>query len=91
MKLGRDYIKMGWHTCCISLFDVRDPVKRIQALESVAKGELDRCLIPEGKESDDQDQNEEPDEQEDEDEKDVLDIMKERQYGTAKGCLLLLF
>jgi hypothetical protein len=62
-------------------------VKRIQALESVAKGELDRCLIPEEKESHDQDHNqdEDPEDQEDEDEKDVLDSMKERQYGTRKS------
>lgn len=83
MSEGRDYIKFGWHTCCVSLFDVHDAVKRIEVLESVAKGELDaNGFVPEGTE--DEEKGEESDHEEDE-ERDELDVMKERRFGTRKS------
>jgi DNA segregation ATPase FtsK/SpoIIIE-like protein len=85
MKEGREYIKTGWHTCCVSLFDVYDPVKRAQVVEIVAKGELEaKGFVPEGKEEKEE-ENEEESEHEEDEEKDVLDVMKERQYGTRKS------
>jgi hypothetical protein len=46
MKAGREYIKMGWHTCCTSLFDVHDAVKRAAVVEEVARGGLDAVFVP---------------------------------------------
>ena len=46
MEAGREYIKMGWHTCCTSLFNVHDADKRAVALEEVAKGTLDAIFVP---------------------------------------------
>ena len=83
LKQGRQFIKVGWHTCCVSLFDVHDQVKRLQVVEEVAKDELDRALVPAESEKDgDQDSGSSEDEDED---KDVLDVMKVRQFGTRKG------
>ena len=81
MKLGRDYNKMGWHSCCGSLLNVHDVVKRLQVVEEVALGMLDKSLIPE-----DADLEEQAAESEEEDEgKDELDVLKERQYGSRKS------
>jgi hypothetical protein len=61
-------------------------VKRIQALESVAKGELDRAFVPETEEqSEELQEAENNDESDEEDSKDVLDLMKERQFGTRRS------
>lgn len=80
---GRDYIKMGWHTCCRSLFDVLDPVKRAEAVESAAKGELQvNGVVPEGTEQEEEDDESDHDEDE---EKDELDVMKERRFGSRKS------
>lgn len=85
MKEGRDYIKMGWHTCCVSLFDVHDLVKRMQVVEAVVKGELDaKGFVPKESEEGEEEEGDESDHEEDE-EKDVLDVMKERQFGTRKS------
>lgn len=83
LKEGRAFIKVGWHTCCLSLFDVHDQTKRLQAVEEVAKDELDRALVPLQSEQDgDYSSSDEEDEDE---EKDELDIMKERQFGSRKS------
>jgi hypothetical protein len=83
MKEGRAYIKMGWHTCCVSLFNVHDPIKRQQAVEEVARGDLERTFVPDLAE--DLDEYKSDEEEEEDEEKDVLDIMKERQFGTRKS------
>lgn len=81
MKQGRDYIRMGWHTCCLSLFNVNNVVKRLQVVEEVALGKLERSFIPEQtKEAVEQES-----ESEEEEQKDELDVMKERQYGSRKS------
>jgi hypothetical protein len=83
MKEGRDYIKFGWHMCCITHFNMLDPVKRLQVVESVAKGEFEaRGYIPPGDEKEEADSEPESDE---DDEKDELDIMKQRQHGERKS------
>lgn len=83
LKQGRAFIKVGWHTCCLSLFNVHDQVKRLQAVEEVAKAELDRALVPEGDEPDGDYSSSE--EEEEDEEKDELDVMKERQFGTRRS------
>jgi hypothetical protein len=80
---GREYIKTGWHTCCTSLFNVRDPIKRAQVVEAVARGELEGAFVPNQSETA-SDSSDSEGEEEDED-KDVLDVMKERQYGKRKS------
>jgi hypothetical protein len=83
LKDARDFIKVGWHTCCVSLFNVHDTVKRLQVVEEVAKEELDRAHVPEESEQDGADQSSSSEEEDEE--KDALDIMKARQYGSRKS------
>jgi DDE superfamily endonuclease len=80
LKQGREFIKVGWHTCCVALFNVHDQTKRLLVLEEVLKDELDRAFVP----AESEDAAESSSEEEDED-KDELDIMKERQFGRRKS------
>jgi hypothetical protein len=82
MQHGSALIKVGWHTCCVSLFNVHDDAKRVQVLEEVAKNELDRAFVPEEEEKEENYSSSSSDE---DDEKDVLDVMKERQYGVRRS------
>jgi hypothetical protein len=82
--VGRQYIQMGWHTCCVSLFDVHDPVKRVMVMEEVLLKELEAMVIPEETEEIDEEADDDDEEDEDDD-KDQLDVMKERAYGTRKS------
>ena len=90
MEAGREFIKMGWHTCCTSMFDVHNVVKRTAVVEEVARGGLDATFVPvrggaqEELEEDAAPVSEESDGESD-DEKDVLDVMKERQYGHRRS------
>jgi hypothetical protein len=85
MQPGRDYIKMGWHTCTLSLFNVLDPVKRSIAVEAHGRGELDAAYVPNGKELDEPESESDDEDDEEADDKDVLDIMKARQYGARRS------
>lgn len=85
MREGSALIKVGWHTCCLSLFNVHDVAKRVQVLEEVAKNELDRAFVPEETEQDGNLSSSSDDDDDDDDEKDVLDVMKARQYGSRKS------
>lgn len=85
MKQGRDYIKMGWHTCCLSLFNVNDVVKRLQVVEEVALGKLEGSFVP-AQAEDSEEAAEHESEAEEDEEKDELDVMKERQYGSRKSA-----
>ena len=82
MSAGRDYIKSGWHTCCTSLFNVRDAAKRAQEVEAVARGEFEGTHVPVKAEEEVESGSDGEDEDE---EKDVLDVMKERQYGKRRS------
>ena len=82
MSAGRDYIKSGWHTCCTSLFNVRDAAKRAQVVEAVARGEFEGTHVPVKAEEEVESGSDGEDEDE---EKDVLDVMKERQYGKRRS------
>lgn len=85
VEKGRPFVKMGWHTCCVSLFDVLDPAKRVQAVEESARGEIEAAaFIPAEEEQEVEAEDELTDDEEDE-EKDELDVMKERQYGSRKS------
>jgi hypothetical protein len=67
-------------TCCISLFNVHDAAKRALVVEAAAKGEFESTFVPD--KSEDVDSG--SDGEEEDEEKDVLDVMKERQYGKRK-------
>jgi len=88
MKGGRDYIRTGWHTCCISLYNVLDAAKRMATVEEAARGELNaQAFVPQESEDADADVEAE-DEWDGEDEieqQDELDLMKARQYGARKS------
>jgi hypothetical protein len=80
LQQGRAFIKVGWHTCCVALYNVHDQAKRLLVLEEVLKDELDRSFVPAESEAADESSSSEEDE-----DKDVLDVMKERQFGARKG------
>jgi hypothetical protein len=86
---GQQYIKFGWHSCCVSLFNVFDLERRQLIVEQAARGEFEAVFVPKKKkELDMDDELEEPADSSDEesdDERDVLDVMKERQYGTRRS------
>jgi hypothetical protein len=81
---GRNYVKMGWHTCCVSLFNVFDAAKRAQTVEEAARGEIEAAAFIPAEEEVDSVSDSEPDDEDDED-KDELDVLKERQYGSRKS------
>ena len=76
---------MGWHTCCLSLFNVLDPIKRQQAVEEIARGELEANWVPGVAEVEDESAQESDSDNEEDEVKDVLDILKERQFGARKS------
>jgi hypothetical protein len=87
MKDGRDYIKMGWHSCCVSLFDVHDQAKRVTVVEAASRDEfVAKAFVPEGEEGKEDDYDTEESDHEEDEEKDELDVMKERQFGTRKSA-----
>jgi len=47
-------ILQGWGKCVVSLFDVHDPLKRMDAMREVAQQELDPAVEPEGDEPDEE-------------------------------------
>ena len=83
MEKGRAYVKMGWHSCCVSLFNVLDPIKRAQAVEEAARGEIEAAAFIPAEEE--QEAEDEPSEDEEDEDKDELDVMKQRQYGSRKS------
>jgi hypothetical protein len=46
MLAGRQYIKMGWHTCCTSLYNVWSPEKRVAVVEEVLRKEFEGDYVP---------------------------------------------
>lgn len=87
MKHGRDFIKMGWHTCVVSLYNVHDPKMQQAARREVELQELDAHFVPQEVELQGEYESEsdiESDHEEDE-MKDELDIMRERQYGSRRS------
>jgi len=84
VEKGRNFVKTGWHTCCVSLFNVHDAAKRVQAVEEAARGEIEAtAFIPTEEEMETEEQPSDDDEEDEE--KDELDVMKERQYGSRKS------
>ena len=88
MTAGRQYIKTGWHTCCVSMYDIWQPEKRVAVTEEVLRKEFNAEHVPlrapnagaaaAAASSSNQDEYESASS---DDETDQLDIMKKRQYG----------
>ena len=75
LKERKDLILEGWSKCCTSLFNVNDPVRRIEAVAAVAKKELELAMLPDDEEQDAASPSS-SDESEDE-----LDVRKPRTFG----------
>jgi len=88
IKEGHLYIQAGWDICCVSLFNVFDPVKRVQVLEQVARGEMQGTWAPgpskEGAEFEDEGESD-PWEEEEDEKADELDIMKLVRKGLRQS------
>ena len=71
-------ITQGWGRCVMNLFDVHDPLKRMEAMRGVANQELDPAVEPEGEEQEGDDEEvpegEDMNIQSSDEEKDELDV-----------------
>ena len=86
LKERRDLITDAWQKCCVSLFNVMDPTKRIETVAAVARQELEHTHVPAAEEEDhDSSESDDDGDSDDEDEQDELDISQPREYGSRKG------
>lgn len=89
LKERRDLITDGWHKCCVSLFNVMDPAKRIEAVAAVARQQLEHAHVPveleEEQVSSDSESDGELGSVADGDEQHELDISQPRQFGSRKS------
>lgn len=85
LKERRDLITDAWHKCCVSLFNVMDPAKRIDAVAAVARQELEQAHVPAEDELQDHDSEESADDASDSEEEKELDLRQERQFGSRKS------
>jgi len=85
LKERRDLIMDAWQKCCVSLFNVMDPAKRIEAVAAVARQELEHTLVP-AEEEEQQNSSESDDEDHSEvDADDELDLNQPREFGSRKS------
>jgi hypothetical protein len=89
LKERRDLITDAWHKCCVSLFNVMDPAKRIEAVAAVARQELEHTHVPaeieeqqDSSESDSDDAGGTDGDTEDDDE---LDVSQPKEFGSRKS------
>jgi hypothetical protein len=89
LKERRDLITDAWHKCCVSLFNVMDPAKRIEAVAAVARQELEHTHVPaeveeqhDSSESDSDDAGGSDGDTEDDVE---LDVSQPREFGSRKS------
>lgn len=73
LQQRKSVIADGWYRCCLALYDVHDPSKRVAALAAVAKRQLDDVFVPEDEEEPDESEVEESDHTSD-DEGDELNL-----------------
>ena len=88
LKERRELITDAWQKCCVSLFNVMDPTKRIEAVAAVARQELEHTHVP--AEVEDQHDTSESDDEGDSDaaedeEQDELDVSQPREFGNRKS------
>jgi hypothetical protein len=88
LKERHDLITNAWHKCCLSLFNVMDPAKRIEAVAAVARQELEHTHVPAEEEEQDDATSFDSDEDSNNDadsEHDELDVSQPRQFGSRKS------
>jgi hypothetical protein len=79
LRERRQLILDGWQRCMVSLFDIHNPEKRLEAMKQVALGKLAVAKQFDEVEADPVDEYIEEDS--DEEEADELDVSKPRQHG----------
>jgi hypothetical protein len=89
LKEQRELITDAWHKCCVSLFNVMDPAKRMEAVAAVARQELEHTHVPAADEAEQEEAESDDEEEADEDdtssEHDLLDISQPRQFGSRQS------
>ena len=88
LQQRKDIIAEGWYKCVVSLYDVHDPNKRVEAMREVSEQALDPVPEPEGEEfaadEEEQDEDEEVACSTDE-ERDVLDLTLPVAQGSRRS------
>jgi hypothetical protein len=82
LKERRELITGAWHKCCVSLFDIMDPAKRIEAVAAVARQELEHAHVPDAEEEDPSESDDHTDDDISCSEQDELDTSQPRQFGS---------
>jgi len=92
LKERRELITDAWQRCCVSLYNVMDPAKRIEAVAAVARQELQHTHVPdqdeEAKQNTDSEDNDDDDDSGDDsndDNQDELDLTQPTQFGSRRG------
>lgn len=92
LKERRELITDAWKQCCVSLYNVMDPAKRIEAVSAVARQELQHTHIPDQEEEAKDDADSEDDDHDsdgsgdsDADSQDELDLTQPTQFGSRRG------
>lgn len=85
LKERRELITDAWQKCCVSLYNVMDPAKRIEAVHAVARRELEHTHVPEQQESDVESDEDELESDSENDDQDELDITQPTQFGSRRG------
>jgi hypothetical protein len=82
LQQGRDYIRMGWHTCCRSMYDVLDSQARQTAVKEYNR---DQAALPLHHVPVEEESPVPLDDDESDTEEDVLDLMKKITIGTRRS------
>jgi len=91
LKERRDLITGAWHKCCVSLYNIMDPAKRIEAVAAVARQELEHTHLPADDEQEQQDSSDsgeddsEADASSEQDEEEELDVSQPRHFGSRSS------
>ena len=91
LKERRELITDAWQRCCVSLFNVMDPARRIEAVAAVARQELQHTHVPDQEEEAKQDADSEDEDDDDSgdnsnaDSQDELDLTQPTQFGSRRG------
>jgi hypothetical protein len=93
LKERRELITDAWQRCCVSLYNVMDPAKRIEAVAAVARQELQHTHVPNQEEEAEQDADSEDDDDDDgdsgddsnADNQDELDLTQPTRFGSRRG------
>ena len=85
LKERRELISEAWQKCCVSLYNVMDPAKRIEAVAAVARQELEHTHVPEQQEEEKQDVDSESEDDSNNSDQDELDVTQPTQFGSRRG------